>query len=201
MMLLQGGEPGTRPNTKQLLARGTACLLTTSLLAVSLWTSLPTFPQNIIPNSNPRKLLSSNASDESPGMYNASAKQEGGFGGGGSGPVPGACADDVSSILLCNYESTPILPKAYQYWSYWSRQGTSISLLQCNHFHVPLNNQWGNEWSKIFCSYKRQGQAWWNTCQGGWFTYRRESHCVGEYRCTGNPVVCTKGSAQVIVPR
>jgi len=197
---IQESKPGARPTTKQLLARVTVCLVVTVfLLAVYLSTSSPV-SQNPIPASNARKLLSSNTSEQSAWMHNASNKQGGSFGGGPGGPVSGLCTTDhVSSILLCNHGSTPIRPRWWQTCSWWEVQGSWIAPSQCYHFNDPIIKRKGYEWAPLFMMYQRQGQAWRNNPVGGWFTYK-DNYCVGEYRCVGAPVVCTKGSASGFVP-
>jgi len=206
------GEPVTRPIVRQLLTRATGCLVAGLLLVAYLSPSLPLFQLNLT-RSDSRKLRSFNISEQPVELYNASNKQLVGPGSGTWVGVPGGpnspfCVnpEEVTHIMVCNYGATRIFPWAAQQPSeqpgervYWAARGDWIAIHQCYNFDAHM--RWSQDNLPIQCRYRRESENYiWHTCAGGTFRYKRESHCVGKYICSGNPVVCTKAALSFIIP-
>jgi len=205
--MLQFQEPGRRQGVRQLLVKTGVCLVIGSVLIACVWTTPPRSVNRML-TSNPGTRPSSNASEEFLHPLNASGKQftlvgpPGTFGGGPGGPVFGACTNinEVRSIQVCNEGSISVQPLisqtqgSHRQWTYYGHH-IAPNQIQCYQFDSEVGRR-GIEGFPLNC-YFRVGPWSWTPCTGSRFNFKKTSHCVGEYRCRGNPLVCERSSAVI----
>jgi len=201
--MLQFQELGLRRVVRQLLVKTGVCLLTGSVFIACVWAAPPRSVNRMLAS-----MPSSNASEEIFHLLNASGKQftlvgpGGTFGGGPGVPVVGPCTntDEVKTIRVCNEGSISVQaviaqsPDLFRQWSYYSNWLVP-NQLQCYQFDYRVD-RFGVEGFPLKC-FSRLGGSEWTPCTGSRFKYKRTSHCVGEYRCRGNPLVCERSGAVI----
>jgi len=203
--MLQFQEPGRRQGVRQLLVKTGVCLVIGSVLMACVWATPPRSVNRMLA-SNPGTRPSSNASEDFFELLNASGKQltlvgpGGTFGGGPGVPVVGPCTNtnEVSTIQVCNEGSIsvqPLISQAPDLISQWAYFGNWIAPNPIQCYQFP--SFYGTEDFPLGCYFFREGGSRWQPCTGSRFNYKRTSHCVGEYRCCGNPLVCERSSAVI----
>jgi len=201
-----------RPSARQLLS--SACLVTVFCFTAHVWAVVP------LPRPASRILAaSSNTSEPVYMLSNFSDKQTfgGGFGGnsgavsgnvgvvsgGGNfvgGIVIGSCthATEVSNIHVCNEGSIQVKPQIFQVYR-WNLMGSWVAPnTLCRQFDRIQLDPIAAENVKIGFAYARPSDWWPKAAKGGEFSYKRSSPCVGVYRCTGNPLACSRSHAVTV---